>query len=52
MDSFKEENDQYYLKMIEFRKMYNDLWNNVVINEDTDEDGTYDDSYQQITLAP
>jgi len=24
----------------------------VVINEDTDEDGTYDDSYQQITLAP
>jgi len=54
MDAFKSENDMYYLKMLEFRNLYNDLWNKIKINEDTNEDGNLDDteSYTHITFAP
>jgi hypothetical protein len=52
LDSVKNEGDQYHLKMLEFREMYNDLWNKVTINEDLDEDGEVDDSPQtQIILS-
>jgi hypothetical protein len=54
MDSYKNENDQFFLKMLEFRNLYNELWNNVSINEDTNEDGELneDESDNHITLAP
>jgi hypothetical protein len=54
MDSYKNENDQFFLKMLEFRNLYNELWNNVSINEDVNEDGELndDESETQITLAP
>lgn len=54
MDAFKEEGDQYYMKMVEFRNLYNDLWNTVTINEDTNEDGEIDEDEAQprIIIAP
>lgn len=54
MDAYKEEGDSYFNKMLEFRNMYNDLWNNTTVNEDTNEDGEVDEDEAQprIIIAP
>lgn len=42
MDSFKEEGDQFYLKMLYFKDLYNKLWNDTTIFEDLNEDDSLD----------